>query len=291
MYVVLGASGNVGKVVAETLLADKKQVRLFVRDPGKVAALVERGAEAIKGEIEDVAGLTAALRGAEGAFFLIPPPAFTATGVLASRAKIVDAMTAAAKASRLGHVVFLSSVGAQHAHGTGVIETLHHGETHLGAPGIGLTIVRAAYFMENWLGMLQPVTKDGVLPAFFAPAKKIPMVASRDIGVTVARALVGGPFGKRVFELGGPEDYDTYDVAAAFGKLLHKEVNVFPLPREAQVGALQQAGFGQEMAELFVGLDAGIDSGAVDWEPHGTTRVRGEVGLEAFLAGVLGAQK
>jgi uncharacterized protein YbjT (DUF2867 family) len=35
MFVVLGASGNTGKVVAETLLTQKKKVRVVLRDAAK----------------------------------------------------------------------------------------------------------------------------------------------------------------------------------------------------------------------------------------------------------------
>ena len=35
MFVVLGASGNRGKVVAETLLRQKKKVRVVLRDAAK----------------------------------------------------------------------------------------------------------------------------------------------------------------------------------------------------------------------------------------------------------------
>jgi uncharacterized protein YbjT (DUF2867 family) len=287
MFVVLGATGNTGKVVAETLLTEKKAVRLVVRDPAKVASFQERGAEVVTGDVETGAGLAEALRGAEAAFLLIPPPSFTATGVLASRARIVDNLVAAVKASGIKRVVLLSSVGAQHATGTGIIGSLHHAETRFRELGIDVTFVRAGYFMENLLGVLHPVQADGVLPAFFEPTKKIPMVATHDIGVTAAHALLAAHPSHHVIELGGPEDYSLVDAAATFGKLLGKTVNVFPVPPEAQVGALQQAGFGQEMAELFVGLDRGVDDGKVAWEGGGAQRAHGKIGLGRFLDGVL----
>ena len=289
MFVVLGATGNTGKVVADTLLNEKKQVRLFVRDPKKVAEFAKRGAEVLAGDIEDVPALTSALKGAEGAFFLLPPPAMTATGVIASRAKLADALVAAVRGSGIKGIVLLSSIGAQHAEGTGIIQTIHYLESHLRQLGINATFLHCAYFLENWLGMLHPVKTDGVLPAFFSPAKKIPMVATRDIGITAAHALLDNAkhTGNRVIELSGPEDYSTEDVAAVFGKLLNKEVSVFPVPRKARVGAMEQAGIGSELAALFVGMYTGIDDGKVSFEGHDATRAYGKITLEAFLTDAL----
>src|SRR6267142_2455126 len=44
MFVVLGASGNTGKVVAETLLRQKKKVRVVLHDAASAKAWGEAGA-------------------------------------------------------------------------------------------------------------------------------------------------------------------------------------------------------------------------------------------------------
>lgn len=287
MFVVLGATGNTGKIVAETLLSQKKPVRVVVRDAAKAASLKDRGAEVVTANVEDPRALTEALRGAEGAYFVIPPPAFQATGVLASRAKIADGYVAAAQESGIKRAVLLSSIGAQHATGTGVIQTLHHGEQAFSKLSIPVTFVRAAYFLENWLSLLDPVHKDGVLPAFFTADKKIPQVATADIGAVSAHALLEGGSGKTVIELAGPEEYSVNDIAAVLGKLLGKAVNAFRVPDAGRVGALTSIGASQELAELFIGLDDGIIDGKVAFEGGGAQHVRGKVTAEQFFSAVL----
>jgi uncharacterized protein YbjT (DUF2867 family) len=287
MFVVLGATGNTGKVVAETLLAQKKPVRVVVRDAAKAAPLKDRGADVVTANVEDRAALTSALRGAEAAYFVIPPPPFQATNVLASRASITDGYAAAAAESGIKRAVLLSSIGGQHPAGTGIIQSLHHGEQALGKLSIPVTFIRAAYFLENWLGVLDPVHKDGVLPVFFPADKKIPQVATADIGATSAEALLEGGSGKKVIELSGPEEYSADDIAKVLGKLLGKPVNAFRVPDAGRVGALTAIGASQEMAELFVGLDDGIISGKVDFEGGSAQRVRGKVTAEQFFSSVL----
>ena len=62
-------------------------------------------------------------------------------------------MKDAAKDAGLPHLVLLSSVGAQHADGTGPVKTLHYAERRFRELP-GFTSLRAAYFVENWGSVL-----------------------------------------------------------------------------------------------------------------------------------------
>src|SRR5260370_37983778 len=73
MYVILGASGNTGSVVANTLLDKGKRVRVVGRDSKRLARFVSRGAEAAVADAADAEALTRAFAGTEGVFALIPP--------------------------------------------------------------------------------------------------------------------------------------------------------------------------------------------------------------------------
>src|SRR5438067_11552606 len=73
MYVVLGVTGNTGSVVADTLLRQGKPVRVVVRDAAKAAPWKQRGAEVAVAQVQDSRALAQALRGAQGAYLLLPP--------------------------------------------------------------------------------------------------------------------------------------------------------------------------------------------------------------------------
>ena len=73
IYVVAGATGHVGAVVARALLARHIEVRAIVRSEEKGAELKGLGAELRIGSLEDSAFLTEVLTGADGAFLMIPP--------------------------------------------------------------------------------------------------------------------------------------------------------------------------------------------------------------------------
>jgi uncharacterized protein YbjT (DUF2867 family) len=73
MYVVTGATGNTGRVVAETLLAKGKRVRVIGRSAQNLQSLVEKGAEAFVGSVADSSATLRAFQGAQAVYVMIPP--------------------------------------------------------------------------------------------------------------------------------------------------------------------------------------------------------------------------
>ena len=73
MFAVLGASGNTGKAVAETLPGQKKKVRVVLHDAAKGKARSEAGADVAVADVDDGATLNRAFSGAEGVYVLLPP--------------------------------------------------------------------------------------------------------------------------------------------------------------------------------------------------------------------------
>ncbi len=63
MYVIAGATGNTGGVVAERLLAGGEKVRVVGRDPKRLERFVQKGAEPFVAEATDAAALTNAFAG------------------------------------------------------------------------------------------------------------------------------------------------------------------------------------------------------------------------------------
>lgn len=282
MFVVTGVSGNTGSVVADRLLAAGAKVRVVVRSAEKGEPWRARGAEVAVASVEDVDALAAALSGASGAYLLIPPPGPEVQGILARGRRIADGFVQALTISPVGHVVLLSSVGAQHPDKTGPIAALHYAEQALsGLSGTRLTFVRAAYFMENLGGMLGAVLGAGVLPSLSSPTLSFPMVATQDIGEVAADALLHPKAGEipEVIELSGPAEYSISDAAATFGQVLNKAVHAVAVPREGVVPALMQAGLGAEMAGLYLEMSVGIDEGRVAFVGGGIRQVHGRVTL------------
>src|SRR3954469_8379541 len=118
MFAIAGVSGHTGSVVADTLLAQGHPVRVIVRDAAKGAASRTKGAEVAVADLQDTAALARALTGVAGAYLLLPPNMASQTP-LEDHARLSAGFATAIEAAKVPHVVFLSSIGAQHATGTG----------------------------------------------------------------------------------------------------------------------------------------------------------------------------
>ena len=288
-YAVAGVTGNTGKVAAETLLERGARVRVIVRDKSKGNPWIERGAEVAVADLGDSTALAEALRGTAGAY-LLSPPDYAADDFLAGRRTLIDSLADATVASGVPHVVFLSSIGAQHAEGTGVIRALHYGEEKLGGLDVGTTFIRAAFFVENWGAGLPGAMSDGILHTMFRKDLTVSMVATRDIGLTAAEALLAGPKGQRhIIELAGPKDVSPEDVAAALSDVAGRTITAGDVPHEAQVPALTSMGFNENLANLFFEMSRGFESRQVNWEGKGAGCVRGKTTIGEVLKGLVAA--
>lgn len=286
MFVITGATGNTGSVVAKSLLAAGQQVRAVVRDETKAQELRALGAELFVADMTDTAALERAVTGAQGVYFLSPPD-MAARDFVAERRELTERQVSALARAKVPHLVLLSSLGAQHADGTGPIRTLHNVEQQLRRAGIPSTFVRAAYFVENWGAVAHPVKQDGVLPSFLDLDTPAPMVSTPDIGKTAARALLEGPRGFRAVELSGPTDPTPKELAAVGSKLLGRPIQAVQAPLEAVVPTFTSFGISQNVAELYREMYVGIGSGRVAAEP-GNESVRGVTSVEETLRALWG---
>jgi uncharacterized protein YbjT (DUF2867 family) len=287
MFVVVGATGNTGSVVAETLVSRKQPVRIVVRSADKGAAWKAKGAEIAVASLDDVSALTKAFEGAKGVYLLVPPN-YGAAAWLADQRSRMDRVAEAVKKSGISHVVFLSSVGGHIAEGTGPIKAARYGEQILGKSVSNLTVLRPSYFMDNWASVLGVAKGQGVLPTFIAPQAMVPMISTRDIGRVGAEQLMAGGKSKQVVELAGPEEYSPEQVAAALSQILGREVSAQHAPLSAVVPTFKSFGFSDEAAKLFEEMYTSFSTGAIGYE-HPASVIRGRVTLAEALKGFVKA--
>lgn len=287
MFVIAGVSGNTGSVVASTLLAAKQPVRVIVRDAAKGEPWKAKGAEVAIASLDDRAALARALTGATGAYLLMPPSAWNATNIPAERAALAAAIVGAVRDAKPGHVVVLSSVGAQHASGTGPIQYLHPIENGLRDSGVPSTFLRCAAFMDNWGAMLKGAIDSGTLYYGINADVRFPQVAPEDIGKTAARLLVEGkPTGTRVVQLGGPAELTLQETADIIGKVAGKPIKAISVPPVATIDALVGMGASRELATMYAEMTAAVNDGKLTWE--GPEIVRGTITLEQRVGQLLG---
>jgi len=265
MYTILGATGNIGSVIARALLEKGEKVRVVGRSAGRLQPFVKRGAEAFVGDVADAEAMTRALTGARAAF-LMTPPSMTSPDYRANQEKTSDAFSAAVKNSGLQYAVNLSSYGAQAPAGTGPIAGLHNSEKKLNAiDRLNLLHLRAWYFFENHLTGIQMIQMMGLFGGALKGDLKIPMIATRDIGAYAAERLLKLDFnGKRTQELQGERDLTLIEVVAVIAKGLGKpDLRYVQFPYDQVEKVLEQMGAPAKTVASFIEMFQGINNGIV----------------------------
>ena len=186
MFAITGVTGQVGGAVARTLLAAGKNVRAVVRDAHKGEAWARHGCEFALADLNDESALTRAFTATEGVLILLPPNFDPAPGFPEVRA-ILRALTGALTRAQPGRVVSISTVGAAATQENLLTQhTLH--EKVLGELPLPITFLRPAWFMENAAWDVAPARDTGVIHSFLQPPeRRIPMVATADIGRVAAK--------------------------------------------------------------------------------------------------------
>jgi uncharacterized protein YbjT (DUF2867 family) len=264
LYVILGATGHVGGLVASRLVDAGKRVRAVARHGAALAPLARRGAEVATGSVDDPAFLRRALEGARAAFVLLPPN--FAPGIRAWQDRTAGLLGDALEAAKVAWAVTLSSVGAQAGSGNGPIAGLHALEQRLDRiPGISPLHLRPGYFFENHLGAIGMIRGMGATGGALRPDLEVAQIATRDIGEVAARRLLALDWkGKVVQELHGERLLTMVEVAKALGKAIGRpDLGYAQFPyADAQKGMVQ-AGLPEEMAALYVEMSKGFNEGRI----------------------------
>jgi uncharacterized protein YbjT (DUF2867 family) len=265
MIVVMGATGHTGKGIAQAVLKAGRKLRVLGRSADKLADFAKQGAEVQAGDASDAAYLARAFRGADAVYTLIPPNP-TAPDFPAYQDRIGEATARAIRESGVKHVLFLSSVGAQHASGVGPIAGLHRQEARLAAiDGLNAVFLRPAYFMENVYAVLGMIKHQGINGGAIAGDVPFAAIATRDISDAAAPLLLSRDFrGAGVRELLGPRDYTNEELTKILGAKIGKpDLAYVQFPYDAFSGALQQMGLSKSIADLYADMSRGFNEGRV----------------------------
>lgn len=263
MFVVMGASGNTGHIVASNLLTRGQKVRVIGRNSAHLQPLTSKGAEPFIADVSDASALAKAFHGADAAYVMIPPNP-SSKDPLGYSGRVSDAIAGAVQSAGTKNVVAISSIGAELASGSGPVVGLHNLEQKLNKIGsANVLYLRCAYFMENTLPQANAIRQMGSVAGSLRPDLKLPMIATRDIGAVAADILLHPTIhGKQTRELLGQRDVSYNEVAATIGKAIGMADLKYVHLQDDQVrGALVQMGMSEPMANLLVEMMQALNSG------------------------------
>jgi uncharacterized protein YbjT (DUF2867 family) len=286
MIVVTGATGRTGGTAAKALLAGGEKVRVVGRDATKLEPLVQIGAEAFVGNVEDSSSMTQAFTGAD-AVYLVVPEDTSQEDLRSHQEQTSDSFAVAIAAAHVPYVVALSSIGAQQSEGTGPIVGLHNLEQKLNRiPGLNVLYLRAAYFMENLLMSIPPLRSMHMLPGGLKSDAPMPWIATRDIGTYAAKRLAVRDFsGSSIQELHGERDITMKEAASIVGNAIGKpKLSYMQVPLMMLEPALVQMGLPKPTAALLIEMWKGANAGLIVPLGLRTAENTTPTTLESFVA-------
>lgn len=245
MILITGATGQQGGAVARHLL--KKPgfaVRALTRDSTKPAAraLAQAGAEVVRGDLDDPASVSRALEGAWGAFSV---QNFMETG-FDREIRQGKLLADAARAAGVQHLVYTSVVSADRKTGLPHFESKWQIEQHIHQRGVPYTILRPAFFMQNWYSFMREPILNGTLPLPLSPQTTLQQISVEDIGAFAAMASQNpGKWAGRTIELAG-EELSMPRMVETLSRVLARNVRYVQVPWEQ----FRQSA-GEEMTKMY----------------------------------------
>ena len=261
MYLVTGASGQLGRAVINHLLTTYKvpagKIIALSRDPAKLADLKGKGVTVRAADFAKADGLAKAFDGATRALVI-------STSSIEPGARQVEhgnAVKAAEKAG-VGHVIYTSMPKPETS--TILFAPDHlNTEKAIAASSIkNWTVLRNNWYFENLFFSIPQAIKSG--SQYTATGQgKIPYIARDDLARAAAAVLASDSSGKKTCLLTGAKEYTTDDIAKLVMAATGKTFNVVHVPVEGLVQGMIGAGLPDGMARLFASFDDNTAKGGL----------------------------
>ncbi len=239
MILVTGANGTTGSEITRQLVADRRPVRVLLRDPAKAAGLPN--VDIALGSYEDVSSLDKAMKGITAVFLA----SFEHPDQLALQANVIEA----ARRAGVRMIARLSASSADPDSPDPLVANHGKGDRQLAQSGLGHVLIRPQWFNQNFL----TYCPGGVirLPAGQA---RLPFVDVRDIGAVTIKALSEPGHNGQAYVLTGPEALDHAQVAAILSKATGKRFIYEDIAPETYRRQLIEGGASEFYADLIINL-------------------------------------
>ncbi len=241
MILVVGATGQMGGMIARQLLEQGQDVRVLVRPQSNYQPLVEAGARPVFGDLKDRASLDEAVRGVD----TVITTANSAqrggednpqTVDLQGNANLIDA----AKEGGVRHFIFVSALGANPNSPMPFMQAKAATEQRLRESGMTYTILSPNMLMEVWLPMIVggPAIGGQRVTLVGEGSHRHSFASMGDVVQYTVRCVNNLAAENRMIVIGGPQAVSWRDVVSAYEEALGRPVDVQFVPMGQPVPGL-----------------------------------------------------
>lgn len=249
MYLITGASGQVGGRVVAQLVDLGERVRALTRDPTKLAGLPGE-VECVSGDLEDEKSLVAAMDGVDRLFLMN-----SGLGV----EQTVNAVRAA-RATGVSYIVNLSSMSTCLEPVSAAAKVFLDREKLIQDSGIAAVFLRPGLFASNTLAWANSIKTDSLVEeagdGAFAP------IDPRDISDVATVVLRDARHAGQRYVLTGSELMTAADQVKVLAEVLDKHLDYHLIPDEVALAQMRAAGQPESMITMFSELFELIRNGA-----------------------------
>jgi NAD(P)H dehydrogenase (quinone) len=254
--VVTGASGHLGRLVAEGVLGrtDPQRVILVTRTPDRLDDLAQRGAQVRHGDFGDPSSLPSAFEGA-GKVLII------STDKVGVRVPGHKAAIDAAAAAGASWIAYTSGINPSHSNPIVVASDHRETEEHLRASGSAWAMLRNSIYAEIALAGAGAALATGRHVSNEGEGG-VSYVARADCAAAAAAVLTSDGHEGKVYDVTGPEALGAADLARLFAELGGRPVEAVALDDEAYVaGLVEHANMSEPMARGYATFGIGARRG------------------------------
>ncbi len=250
MYVITGASGQLGRLVIDELLraVPASELAAAVRSPEKVDDLAKKGVHVRQADYNHPDTLDAAFSGADKVLLI-------SSSEVGQRAPQHANVIAAAKKAGVGLLAYTSIL---HADTTPLALGSEHQQTEamLVESNVPYVLLRNGWYTENYAAGIPVALQHGAVFGC-AGEGRIASAARADYAAAAAAVLLADDQAGKVHELAGDGAYTLAEFAAEIARQTGKTVVYQDMPEAEYANVLKGAGFPDGMAQLLAQSDTG----------------------------------
>ena len=253
--VITGATGQLGRLVVESLLARGTAPADIVatgRNTDKLADLAAQGVSVAELDYTKPETVSAVVKPGDTLLLVSSSEVGQRVG------QHVNVITAAKEAG-VARIVYTSAPAATTSE---LVLAPEHKATEeaLVASGVPFTILRNGWYTENYAGEIEKGRENGAIVASVGDGR-VSSASRKDYAEAAAVVLVGEGYEGEVFELSGDVAWSFDDLAAAIGSIVGKEVVYTRLSPEEHAAMLTSFGLDEGTVGFVVALDGNIRDG------------------------------
>jgi NAD(P)H dehydrogenase (quinone) len=258
-FVVTGATGQLGRLVVDSLLAKgvgADQIVALGRDDDRLAEIAALGVTTRKVDYSDASAVADALVGADRVLLISGSEVGQR---LAQHQNVVDAAKAAG-------VALLAYTSIAHADTSGIALAAEHRATEeaIVASGLPHAFLRNSWYIENYGGQLATYVEHGTVLGAAGDGRVSGATRADFAEAAAAALLLEHP--EPVYELGGAA-FSLAELAEAVSVVTGTEVSYTDVPADELTKVLVGAGLPEQYAAILADADLGLGRGELQVEP------------------------